>query len=128
MDQTPVKTPWQYKRPFAAKITRLGETQGIPGQIVLFEEKGVLLRLVQAGFFKVSETVEIKCKLPLTSFDLKIKAKVVKTYDRVESVRDQEVQKGYITELHFIELTQEIYSAFSQFKRAASVASSVVKK
>jgi hypothetical protein len=123
MNQIPESAQWQCKIPFAAKINRLGGAQGVPVKVVLLEEKGLLCRLRQTDFFKVGEIVELESKLPLINFNLKIKAKVIKTYDRVERVQDKEVLKSYITELHFLNFTQEVYSAFSQLKKAINLAS-----
>lgn len=84
-------------------------------QIVKLTDFGFLMQCDQTHYYRVAETYVVQFVIPVFDRGVKTKAKVVKTYDGIESKVGKDIVKSMTVEMHFVDLATSQKESIRQF-------------
>jgi hypothetical protein len=84
-------------------------------KIVKLELIGFLIRFEVPAYFKVGDYYTSLFQLPVTDEEIRCKCRVIKTYDAIDVVQNDQTVKLFTVELHFVGLIDRQKSLIKKF-------------
>jgi hypothetical protein len=119
------KQPVEVKKvkpyPIAAKVFKADTPAPIEGQILRVTQLGFQMEVTQLAF-SVGNTYKAEFSLPLSQHVISENVKIVRTMDRF--IDGKATVKGYLVEMHFLNISPMTAKAIKEFEIAINQKSS----